>query len=215
MTLTRNFDFRDHTGPLTLTFWTWYDLEEDWDYLYLETSADDGETWEIVTTPSGTGEDPSGNSYGWAYNGLSGADGRWIQETIDLSEFAGSQVLIRFEYVTDAAVNGEGLLLDDIAIPEINYFSDFELDDGGWDAAGFVRIQNHIPQTYQLALISRGSATTVERITLNSDNSVDIPIDITGDIDDVILVVTGTNQRGVCCLLYISVFGSGLRSSAS
>jgi len=194
MTLTRNFDFRDHTGPLTLTFWTWYDLEEDYDYLYLETSTDGGETWEIVTTPSGTGEDPSGNSYGWAYNGLSGGDGRWIQETIDLSEFAGGQVQIRFEYVTDAAVNGEGLLLDDIAIPEIDYFSDFEADAGGWDAVGFVRIQNHIPQTYQLALISRGAATTVERITLNSNNSVDIAIEIAGDIDDVILVVTGTTR---------------------
>ncbi len=160
----------------------------------METSSDGGETWQIVTTPSGTDEDPSGNSYGWAYNGLSNGDGSWIQETIDLSEFAGSQVQIRFEYVTDAAVNGEGLLLDDIAIPEIDYFSDFEEHDGGWGAAGFVRIQNYIPQTYRLALISRGTATIVEMITLNSDNSVDIPIQIGADVDDVILVVSGTSR---------------------
>jgi len=194
MTLTRSFDFSDHSGPLTLTFWTWYDLEEDYDYLYLETSSDGGETWQIVTTPSGTDEDPSGNSYGWAYNALSGGDGRWIQETIDLTEFAGNQVQIRFEYVTDAAVNGEGLLLDDIAVPEIGYFSDFEEDAGGWEAAGFVRIQNYIPQTYQLALISRGETTTVEMIALNSDNTADIPIQIDGDVEDVILVVSGTTR---------------------
>ncbi|MEN8173481.1 MAG: hypothetical protein ABFS03_11465 [Chloroflexota bacterium] len=194
MTLTRSFDFSDHSGPLTLTFWTWYDLEEDYDYIYLETSSDGGETWQIITTPSGTNEDPSGNSYGWAYNALSGGDGKWIQETIDLSEFAGENLLIRFEYVTDAAVNGEGLLLDDIAIPEIGYFSDFEEDDGGWEAAGFVRIQNYIPQTYQLALISRGAATTVQMIALDNNNAADIPIHIGGDVEDVILVVSGTTR---------------------
>ena len=42
---------------------------------------------------------------------------------------------MRFEYVTDAAVNGEGLLLDDVSMPQINYSSDFESDDGGWEAA--------------------------------------------------------------------------------
>ncbi|MFQ5615946.1 MAG: hypothetical protein ACE5GO_05745, partial [Anaerolineales bacterium] len=55
MTLTRSFDFTGHPGPLTLTFWMWYDIEEDYDYVYLEASMD-GETWQILTTPSGTGE---------------------------------------------------------------------------------------------------------------------------------------------------------------
>jgi hypothetical protein len=64
MTLTRSFDFRNHDGPITLTYWTWYDLEEDYDYVYVEVS-EDGEYWDILVTPSGTIEDPSGNSYGW------------------------------------------------------------------------------------------------------------------------------------------------------
>lgn len=193
MTLTRSFDFTDHDDPLTLTFWTWYDIEEDWDYLYLEASTD-GENWQILTTPSGTSYDPSGNSYGWGYSGQSGGDGSWIQEEIDLSQYAGQEVQIRFEYVTDAAVNGEGLLLDDIAIPEIGYFNDFENDSDDWEAAGFVRIQNVLPQTYQVALISKGRETTVEYISLTADNSVEIPISIGGDVDEVILVVSGTTR---------------------
>jgi hypothetical protein len=193
MTLTRSFDFSENDGPLTLTYWTWYDLEEDYDYLYLEASTD-GQNWQILTTPSGTDDNPSGNSHGWGYNGLSGEDGNWIQEEIDLSAYAGTEVFIRFEYVTDAAVNGEGLLLDDIAVPEIGYFSDFENDSGGWEAAGFVRIQNVLPQTYRLALITEGSQTSVEYITLAADNSVEIPILIGGDVDEVVLVVTGTTR---------------------
>jgi len=103
-------------------------------------------------------------------------------------------VQIRFEYVTDAAVNGEGLLLDDIAIPEIGYFNDFEIDSDQWEAAGFVRIQNILPQTYRLALITKGTETTVEYIPLMADNSVEIPISIGGDVDEVVLVVTGTTR---------------------
>jgi immune inhibitor A len=193
MTLTRSFDFSDVSGPLTLSYWTWYDLEKDYDYVYLEASTD-GENWQILTTPSGTGEDPSGNSYGWSYNGLSGGDGVWILETVNLSEFAGQQIQIRFEYVTDAAVYGDGLMLDDIAIPEIDYFTDFEADSGGWEAAGFVRIQNVLPQNFRLALITKGVTTQVEYISLTVDNVAEIDFSIGSDVDQVILVVTGTTR---------------------
>jgi immune inhibitor A len=193
MTLTRTFDFTDQSSPLTLTFWTWYDLEDDYDYLYVEASID-GKNWDILDTPSGTDFDPSGNSYGWGYNGLSGGDGSWIQETVDLTQYAGQEVRIRFEYVTDAAVNGEGFLLDDIAVPEIGYFNDFESDSAEWDAAGFVRIQNVLPQTYQLALISTGNETKVEYIELTEENTAEIPISVGGDVDEVIMVVTGTTR---------------------
>jgi hypothetical protein len=193
MTLTRTFDFTGQSGAISLSFWTWYDLEEDYDYLYLEASLD-GVSWEILRTPSGTGDDPSGNSYGWAYNGRSGNGPRWVREEVDLSRFAGEKVQLRFEYVTDAAVNGEGFLLDDVEIREIDYIADFEGDEGGWIAEGFVRIQNLLPQTYRLMLISRGRHTTVESIPLAADMTVEIPLSIGGEVDEVILVVSGTTR---------------------
>jgi hypothetical protein len=126
MTMTKIFDFSNHTGSLTLTYWTWYDIEEDWDYVYLVSSLD-GESWQILPTPSGTDDDPIGNNFGWGYTGLSGLEGTWIKEEVDLSEFAGKRVQIRFEYITDASVHAEGFLVDDIAIPEIDYATDFEI----------------------------------------------------------------------------------------
>jgi hypothetical protein len=194
MTLTKSFDFRDEEGPITLTYWTWYDVEEDYDYLYLEASTDGGESWEILITPSGTSEDPTGNSYGWAYNGLSGGGPEWIQEEVDLSPFAGEQVLIRFEYITDAAVNGEGFLIDDVAVPEVGYATDFETDDGGWEAAGFVRIQNALPQTYRLALISEGDTTTVTPLELDENNTIEISLALGEDPDEVVLVIAPTTR---------------------
>jgi len=190
MTLTREFDFTNASGPINFSFRTWYDIEEDYDYLYFEVS-EDGEHWQIITTPSGTDEDPSGNSYGWAYNHVT--DG-WIQEDIDLSRYAGKKVFIRFEYVTDAAVNGEGMLIDDISVKAVDYFTDFEADDGGWEAEGFVRVQNALPQTFRLALIKEGTKTTVEMLEVSEDQTAEFPISIGGDVDSITLVVSGTTR---------------------
>jgi immune inhibitor A len=195
MTLTQTFDFSDHEGPLTLTYQTWYDIEEDYDYLYLVASLD-GENWQILSTPSGTAQDPSGNNYGWAYTGISGEGEtpKWIRERVDISQFAGHQVQLRFKYVTDAAVHGEGFLLDDIAISEVGYFTDFEIDDGGWEANGWVRIRNLLPQFYRLALITLGDVVSVEYVYLEPDNTKTVPLSLGSEADEVILVVTGTTR---------------------
>ena len=193
MTLTRTFDFTGQSAPLTLSYHTWYDIEEDFDYVYLEASLD-GESWQIISVPSGTPEDPTGNNYGWGYTGLSGGGPQWIQEEVDLSDYAGKQVQIRFEYITDAAVNGEGLLLDDISIPEIGYFSDFENDDGGWEADGWVRIQNVLPQSFQVSLIKQGDTTVVEDIPLTAENTAEIPLEFGNGVDEITLVVSGTTR---------------------
>jgi immune inhibitor A len=189
MTLTHEFDFTDVSGPLELTYQAWYDLEKDYDYVYLEASTD-GQNWTVIKTPSGTDEDLSGNSYGWGYNGTTES---WIKESVDLSQFAGQKVQIRFEYVTDAAVNAEGFLLDDVSVPALNYFTDFETDDGGWQAAGFARIQNLLPQTFRLTLILEGAETTVQTIPLNPDQTAEISLD-QGLFDKAILVVSGTTR---------------------
>lgn len=191
MTLTREFDFTNVSGPINFTYRTWYDLEKDYDYLFLEASAD-GEHWQILTTPSGTADNPSGNSYGWGYNGQT--DG-WITEEVDLSQFAGQKVEIRFQYITDAGVNGEGFLLDDVRVDATNYAyaSDFESDDGGWIPSGFVRVENVLPQTYRLSLITKGDTTTVTYIPLNADQTADIPLSLKSG-EEAILVVTGTTR---------------------
>ena len=194
MVMTRAFDFTNVNGPLTITYQMWYDLEEDYDYVYLEAS-EDGERWEILQTPSGTDEDPVGNSYGWAYNASSGG---WVEETVDLSRFAGKKVQLRFEYVTDTAVNGEGFMLDNIAIPQIDYSANFEEDDGGWEGKGFVRIENDLPQAYRVSLILQGDQNNVQYIQLDDSQKTSFELDLSAG-QQAILVVSGvtrfTNQE--------------------
>jgi hypothetical protein len=190
MTLTREFDFTNVSGPIDFTFSTWYDIETDYDYVYFLVS-EDGVTWDIITTPSGTADDPSGNSYGWGYNSVTND---WIEETVDLSAYAGKKVQVRFEYVTDAAVNGEGFLLDDIRVDAAGYSTDFESDDGGWVGNGFVRVENILPQTFRLALIIEGNdGTTVQIIELTADQTAEIPLSLQNG-ERAILVVAGTTR---------------------
>lgn len=188
MRLTREFDLTNVNAPIEFSFRTWYDIETDWDYLYLEVS-EDGETWEIIPTPSGTGTNPSGNSYGWGYTGTTNG---WIEEKIDLSQYAGRNIFIRFDYVTDAAVNGEGFLLDDVRIEAAGYSSDFEADDGGWVAEGFVRVQNVLPQTFGLALVLTGDSS-VTMVPLNEDQTAEISISLQRG-EKAYLVVAGTTR---------------------
>ena len=187
MTLTRAFDLSD-VNQATLEFWAWYSIEEDWDYAYVEASSDGGATWEILTTPSGVGTNPNGNSFGWAYTGSSGG---WIQEQVDISAYAGQEVLIRFEYVTDDAVNRPGFVVDDVAIPEIGYSSDFEEGEDGWETAGFMRHANVLPQRWLVQLILFGPDTTVQRLELDEDQTGEWVIPLDGNTDRAVIAISG------------------------
>ncbi len=197
MRLSRTFDLTGVSGEVAAEYWVWYDIEVDYDYVYVEVTADGGETWEILNTPSGTDENPTGNSYGWGYTGFSGGidGGKWVRETVDLAAYAGKQIELRFEYITDAAVNGDGLLLDDVSIPALGYASDFESDDGGWQAEGFVRMYNRVPQTYRLMLIEQGNQTTVRPIPLDAEQRAEFEVSLGSEVDNAILMVIGTSRH--------------------
>ncbi len=165
-TLTRAFDLRG-VQKATLNVQMWYDIEEDWDYAYIQVSTDGGQTWEILAGPSTTDSNPNGNSFGPAYTGSSDD---WVLESLDLSPFAGQQILLRFEYVTDDAVNQPGWLIDDLSIPEIGYEQDFESGTDGWESAGFILSDNEVSQRYLVQIITLGKQVEVFRMELDEEN---------------------------------------------
>jgi len=178
--LTREFDLSGVTAA-TLTFDAWWELEEDWDYVYVVVSTDGGATWTMIETPSGTDTNPVGNNLGWgytAYSGGGGSAGEWIEEQVDLTPYVGQPVLVRFEYVTDAAVNWAGFMVDDIRVEAVGYTTDFETDEGGWDGQGFVRMDNLLPQKFVVQIIHENGDTTVERVQLDASNHFTLDLDL-------------------------------------
>ncbi|MCB2209433.1 immune inhibitor A [bacterium] len=188
MSLSRQFDLTEISEPVEMTYETWFDLEEDYDYVYVSASTD-GQNWDILNSTSCTTEDPSGNSYGC---GLNGQTEGWQTEAVDLSPYAGQTVTVRFDYVTDAAVNGLGMAIDDIRVDALDYVTDFEVDDGGWEAAGFVRIQNVLDQDFRVSLVSYGEETTVTTLTLDDENRASVDLTLGEGIDSVVVVISGT-----------------------
>jgi hypothetical protein len=82
-----------------LNFWMKYDIEGGlFDFLYVDVSPDNGATWLNVGTYYGEGND-------------------WAEYSISLGGFVGnSQVLIRWQIVTDQGYEVNGMYLDDVVI---------------------------------------------------------------------------------------------------
>ncbi len=197
-TLTRALDL-SRVKSATLDYWAWWKIETDYDYAYVEVSTDGGKTWKIIATPSGTGANPAGSNLGWGYTGCSGGgetgmgcSGQWINEKVDLSAYAGQKIQVRFEYITDAALSYDSLLLDDISVPEINYTCSFEKDTCGWESQGFARVDNVLPQTFVVQFIHQsGGQTTVERLPLDAKGQGSLSLSLKSG-ETAILVLSGT-----------------------
>ena len=139
-TLIQEFDLTAATPPVTFSFDSWWDIEEDWDYGFFAVSTDGGATWEYIGDTTGffTDSNPHGQNKGW---GLTGSgEGRIA---FDLSAYAGQSILVRLEYWTDPSVNGEGWFVDNFSLDDAtgNLFSDdVEAGPDGWTVDGWVMV---------------------------------------------------------------------------
>lgn len=200
-TLTRQFDLSG-VSRATLNYRVWYDIEELWDYGYVLVSTDGGATWDILSTPQMNASNPNFTAFGAGYTGRSL---RWLEESLSLDAYAGREVLIRFEMITDDATVEMGLALDDVSIPEIGYFSDFEADDGGWSSSGWILTDNRLPQrAWAQIAYRRDGAVQVERWLLPAGpRQITLPAD-----EDVILIVAPFAPLTIIPLKYTLMIGS-------
>lgn len=192
-TLTRPVDLRNATAP-KLTFRTWYDIEEGWDYVYVEASTDGGETWQILAGRTTTDDNPVGNAYGVGWTGTSGkgVGPQWIDEEVDLTPYAGQEILLRFEMVTDDAVNEPGFLLDDIAISEIGYEDDGESGEAGWVSEGWLLTDNTVMQRWLVQLLTPGPEgdLVIQRMTVGADGTGQLIMDPPAEDSQALLIIS-------------------------
>jgi hypothetical protein len=172
-TLTRAFDFTALAGkPVTLNFRAWYNLEQDFDYTYVEASTDGGVNWTPLHATTSSTSNPNGANYGNGITGVSGVSGQtdcptapsWVSESVDLSAYAGKQILLRFETISDDAVHCPGMTLDAIAIPQLS-FTDDASTDNGWQAQGWIRSNNVLPEKFIVQAVVYPTAGEQPQIT--------------------------------------------------
>ncbi|WP_462413164.1 immune inhibitor A domain-containing protein [Neobacillus sp. Marseille-QA0830] len=91
-----------------LTFKTWYSIEQDYDYATVRVNGTPIKG-NITTTDNPQGSNPG--------NGITGdSDGKWVDATFDLSQFAGQSVKLSFNYVTDGGLALPGFYVDDVKV---------------------------------------------------------------------------------------------------
>lgn len=118
-----------------LTFRTWYDIEEDWDYAYVEASSDAGVTYVPLDGNLSTETNPNGQNQG---HGITGASGDWVGGAYTVP--AGTDA-IRFRYWTDGAFSLPGFIVDSIALGD---FSDDGSNVDAWELGGFTPVTDGV-----------------------------------------------------------------------
>lgn len=150
-------------GGGAMTFWTSYDTEPAWDHLFVEARTPGGDDWTTLPDANGHTTTTPGDSCGagwvtlhpqlahyqtWdgvatctntgtsgAWNAASGNSAGWQEWSIDLAAYAGQTVEISIAYASDWAVQGIGVFLDDITLPDGTSTS-FETGLDGWAVTG-------------------------------------------------------------------------------
>jgi immune inhibitor A len=133
-TLTRTVDLTG-TGSASLEFTGWWQVEQDYDYLYVEVEQDG--QWVAVDGTADGEPVPRDGSDRPALHGSSGGHAAMVYP---LDAYAGQEVQLRFRYVTDTAVAETGFTADEITVlaDGAPLFEDGAEDgEGGWAADGF------------------------------------------------------------------------------
>jgi hypothetical protein len=160
--LTRTLDLTG-AGSGKLNFFTSYDTEINWDYLFVEAHEVGTDGWTTLPdanghTQTGTGDScpegwnelhphldhyqgadcsPAGTTGTW--NAASGSSGGWQEWAIDLTAYAGKRVEVSISYASDWSNQGLGVFLDDARVTvdgAVVAETSFEDGLGGWTLAG-------------------------------------------------------------------------------
>ncbi len=106
-----------YVDPLDPTLYmnTYWDIEDYWDFAFVQISTDDGETWtslenEYTTYMHDPGAHPDVTAN---LPGITEYVGEVVDMTFDLSDYSGENVQIGFRYVTDWATLYEGWYIFD------------------------------------------------------------------------------------------------------
>lgn len=145
----------------TLNFWSYYEIEENWDYGYVEVYDVDTGGWytlpgltTVSTLPARQDNpncpvqyEPTTYYDAGRWNAFTGFSDILYEEEMDLTPFAGHTIQLFFTYWTDAYTLERGWYIDDIRIPEISFFDDVENGLDGWNVFGGWYIATSLPTT--------------------------------------------------------------------
>ena len=127
--LSNAIDLSGYTSAY-LSYDTRWEIENNWDYVQIEVSTDNGVNWIPQCGKfTNTGVANQGSANGQPL--YDGNQTEWVSELINLSDYLNQTILIRFQLVSDGAVNADGFYFDNLQIKTIEENlsnTDFDID---------------------------------------------------------------------------------------
>ncbi|HLB59764.1 MAG TPA: hypothetical protein VJL87_06760, partial [Bdellovibrionota bacterium] len=125
----------------TLSFMTMFEIEDDFDYAYVEVLGEDG-VFRSIAGSITRDTNPNGSNLGF---GITGKSNGLVEAKFDLTPFVGREISLRFRYVTDGAAQELGFVVDKVVVNsgETVLFSDSFEDVSlpKWINSGFLALK--------------------------------------------------------------------------
>jgi hypothetical protein len=100
-----------------LSFWAKWEIEAAYDYVQVMVKKENDNNW---TALSGKYTKKGGNEYLNAIEPYYDGNSNWVNEEIDISDFAGEKINLRFVLVTDGGVKEDGFYFDNFQISVVS-----------------------------------------------------------------------------------------------
>ncbi|OFY28286.1 MAG: hypothetical protein A2X01_08170 [Bacteroidetes bacterium GWF2_35_48] len=103
----------DQTEKAFINFRARWNLEKNYDYVQLLASSDNGDTWSPLCgkyTTVGSDDEEEGQPV------FDGIINEWIYEEVDISEYAGQNLLLKFYFYSDQSNTRDGFYFDDFKV---------------------------------------------------------------------------------------------------
>jgi hypothetical protein len=148
-------------GGATLSFYTYFEIEPDWDYGYVEVYDHNTGEWYTLESSGTTStlpfpqdnpnvpaeREPTTYFANDRWHAFTGVSDGWQEVTMDLGPFSGHTIDLCFRTWQDGAYTLQMMYIDDISIPEIGFYDDIESDQHNWGVKDWIRSDGKFPNS--------------------------------------------------------------------
>lgn len=162
-------------SAIKLDFYTFFDIEIDWDYAYVELHDVGEDEWYTLADSNGntistipqkqdnpncpSGREPTDYLTAERWNAFTGFSGGYIPISMDLTEFEGKEVEILFTLWQDGAFTLQNIYVDDISIisddSTVWFTDDVESGEMDWISTGWEITDGVNDNSFSLTLLER------------------------------------------------------------
>ena len=217
------FDLSETCGDPEMTVSVWWNAENSWDGMVVQSSIDAGDSWQNIGAFQEPDPNPENNWYtdntidggpggqqeGWTgREGTNNGSGAWVTAAQELTGLGGnSNVVIRFAFASDGSVQDDGVAFDDFAITNNRAVAITDISATGESCAGAedgTATVNATTECGNLLLYSSDGGDTYQTSNVLTGLAPgETTILVKSDVSNYVVSQTVTINPGVSCELEI------------